>query len=41
METKLGLKCMYLNADQLLNKMEELRSADEVPDIIIITEVIS
>lgn len=42
MKTKLGLKCLYSNADQLLNKIEDLRSviADDVPDIIIITEVI-
>lgn len=36
------MKCLYFNADQLLNKMEELRStiADNPPDIIIVTEVI-
>ena len=42
MKDKLGLKCLYTNADQLMNKMEDLRSmiADDLPDIMIITEVI-
>ena len=42
MKDKLGLKCLHTNADQLINKMEELRStiADDPPDIMIITEVI-
>ena len=41
-QTNEGLKCLYLNADQLLNKMEDLRSviADDTPDLIMITEVI-
>ena len=42
MKLKQGLKCMYFNADQLLNKMEDLRLIvdNDAPDIIMITEVI-
>ena len=42
MATEQGLRCLYSNADQLLNKMEDLRAmiAADVPDIMIITEVI-
>ena len=37
-----GLKCLYCNADQLLNKLEDLKTqiADECPDIMLFTEVI-
>ena len=37
-----GLEYLYTNADQLLNKIEELKMhiADDEPDVIIITEVI-
>ena len=37
-----GLKCIYTNADQLLNKIEDLKMliADDVPDVIMITAVI-
>ena len=37
-----GLKCLYSNADQLLNKIEDLKAliAKEKPDIMLITEVI-
>ena len=37
-----GLKCIYTNVDQLLNKIEDLKMliADDVPDVIMITEVI-
>ena len=36
-----NLKCMYTNADSLLNKMDELRRDIQVkdPDIIAITEL--
>ena len=38
----IGLKCMYSNVDQLLNKMEDLRQtiAADQPDIVLLTEVI-
>ena len=41
-EDKIGLKCMYSNVDQLLNKMEDLRLiiAVDQPDIILLTEII-
>ena len=37
-----GLEYLYTNADQLLNKIEELKMliADDEPDVIMITEVI-
>ena len=37
-----NITCFYTNADQFVNKKEELVSAiaDEKPDIILITEVI-
>ena len=36
------LKCLYTNADQLVNKREELcmTIAGQEPDIILITEVV-
>ena len=36
-----GMKCLYSNADQLLNKMEDLKMviASENPDIMMFTEV--
>ena len=36
------MKCLYSNADQLLNKMEDLKMviASDSPDIMMITEVI-
>ena len=38
----IGLRCMYSNVDQLLNKMEDLRQtiAADQPDIVLLTEVI-
>lgn len=37
-----GLKCIYTNADSLLNKLDEFKSRflQEKPDIVAITEVI-
>ena len=37
-----GMKCLYSNADQLLNKMEDLKMviASDSPDIMMFTEVI-
>ena len=41
MKLKQGLKCIYFHADQLLNKMKDLRLivTNDAPDIMI-TEVI-
>ena len=39
---KSGLKCLYSNTDQLLNKIEDLKTiiAKDNPDIMLFTEVI-
>lgn len=42
MPSSIGLKCLYSNVDQLLNKMEDLKSliSDNEPDITLLTEII-
>ena len=38
--TNFGLKCLYSNVDQLLNKMDDLRMliASNEPDLMVFTE---